>query len=86
LESEGGRVALAIARRGSGVGETRSLDEGAWRLRVRAIKGAESNPKMSSFLLLGAARQEGDEGAGSLAADADALRALIAEAETAKTR
>lgn len=51
----------------------------AWRERIQAYRRFEQDPKMSSFVLLGAARGEGAEGQDSLASDAKALRDLIAE-------
>jgi hypothetical protein len=41
---------------------------------------------MGRFVFLGATRAEGNEGTASLAADADALRALVDEIEPKKKR
>jgi 3-dehydroshikimate dehydratase len=72
-------VALCAGRDG----KTRPVSEeqGAWRDRLAAFKLAEVDPKMGSFVFLGAPREEGKPGEDSLAADADALRALVAEIE-----
>jgi hypothetical protein len=81
LESGSRLAALIVARCAGRDGKARSISEaeGAWRSRLRAFKLAEADPKMGSFVLLDAARAEGEAGNESLAADADALRALIAE-------
>jgi hypothetical protein len=80
LEGAGRYAGLVIARCAGRDGRPIAIAEGDWRDRVRALKRAESDPKMSSFVLLGAARPEGNAGEASLAADAQALRKLIAEA------
>jgi hypothetical protein len=80
LEGAGRYASLAIARCADRDGSPVALAEADWRARVRAFKRAEIDPKMSSFVLLGAARPEGEEGELSLAADARTLRSLISEA------
>jgi len=81
LESAGSFAGLVLARCAGRDGSPRPVaeDESAWRKRLRAFKRAETDPKMGSFVLLGALRPEGRAGDESLAADARTLRALIAE-------
>jgi hypothetical protein len=83
LEGLGGKAGLLIARCSSRDGKPRPLAEeaAAWRMRLGAFKRAEKDAKMSSFVLLGAPRDEGEAGRASLAADAQALRELVAELE-----
>jgi hypothetical protein len=83
LEDIGKMVGIAIARcvGRDGAQKTVAVDEAAWRSRLRAYKLAEGDPKMSSFVLLGASRAEGPDGDDALAADAAALRALVEELE-----
>jgi hypothetical protein len=56
-------------------------EAGAWRERLHAFKLAELDPKMGSFVFLGASRAEGIEGDEALSADAKALRAIVEEIE-----
>jgi hypothetical protein len=84
-----GRLAgLVVAHCAGRDGRTRPVSEelGAWRERLAAFKLAESDPKMGSFVFLGAPREEGKPGEESLAADANALRAIVAEIEPKKKR
>ena len=81
LEKAGRLAALVIARSAARDGRPLAVVGSDWRDRIRAFKRAEIDPKMSSFVLFGAARPEGEEGGLSLARDAEALRALIAEVE-----
>jgi hypothetical protein len=88
LESLGRLAGLAIARCTGRGGGARPLaeEEPAWRARLDAFKTAEADPKMGSFVFLGAARAEGKGGDEALAADADALRALVSEIQGSKPR
>lgn len=82
LEGAGCFAGLVVARCADRDGRPRSVaeDESAWRERIRSIRRAEIDPKMGSFVLLGALRPEGKPGDETLAKDADTLRALVAEA------
>ncbi len=86
LESLGGLAGLVIARSVGRDGAARpvSEEEEAWRSRLRAFKKTEADPKMGSFVFLGAAREEGKAGDESLALDSAALRALVEEIEPSK--
>lgn len=88
LEGVGRLAELLVARCAGRDGSAHriSAEAGAWSARLRAFKLAESDPKMGSFVFLGAMREEGKAGAESLAADADALRALVDEIEPRKKR
>jgi len=88
LEGAGAFAGLVVARCAGRDGRPRAVatDEGAWRKRLQAFKRAEMDPKMGSFVLLGASRPEGAAGDESLAADASTLRAIIAEIEPAPKR
>ncbi len=85
LESAGRFASAVIARCTGRDGKALLVEQDAWRDRIMAFKRAEQDPKMSSFLLLGAARVEGAAGEASLAADVRALRALVAEVEPRKS-
>ena len=77
-----GRLAgLVIARCADRGGRTLPVadENDAWRERMGAFKLAEDDPKMSSFVFLGASRAEGKEGEASLSEDAKALRTIIGE-------
>jgi hypothetical protein len=79
-----GRMAgLLLARSAARDGSPRPLaaEAGAWRERLAAFKGAEPDPKMGSFVFLGATRAEGVEGETRLTEDADALRAIVEEVD-----
>lgn len=82
LEGAGSFAAVLVARSAGRDGKPRAIAEelGAWRRRISAFKKAEMDPKMGSFVLLGASRAEGPAGDESLANDVKTLRALIAEA------
>jgi 3-dehydroshikimate dehydratase len=84
FEGAGRLAGLVVARCTGRDGMPRALDAGEWRERIGAYKKAEADPKMGSFLLLGAARPEGEVGAESLAADVLALRSLISDLEPRK--
>jgi hypothetical protein len=79
LEKVGRFAALLIARCAARDGRPRPLVQDEWRARIQSFKHREQDPKMSSFVLLGTTRPEGPAGDLSLAADADALRALVME-------
>jgi hypothetical protein len=81
LERAGRFAALVVARCAGRDGISVSVDKEAWRERIRAFKRAEADPKMSGFVLLGAARSEGPAGEESLERDATVLRELVAEVE-----
>jgi len=84
-----GRLAGAFVARCAGRdGAARPIagEEEVWRSRLRAFKLAEVDPKMGSFVFLGAVREEGKAGEESLAADAGALRAIVEEIEPKKKR
>jgi hypothetical protein len=87
LAGAGRFAGLVLAKCAGRDGAPRPIAEAEtdWRERIRAYKSSELDPKMGSFLLLGAARGGGAEGERSLAADAEALRSLLAEAEPKKT-
>jgi hypothetical protein len=82
LELAGPIAALVIARCSSRDGRPVAIaaDEEAWLERISAFKRSELDPKMGSFVLLGAARTEGSPGEESLSADAESMRGLIARA------
>ena len=88
LEDKSRLAELLVARCAGRDGKARSVEaeKDAWRSRLGAFKLAERDPKMGRFVFLGATRAEGDEGTASLAADADALRALVEEIEPRKKR
>lgn len=88
LESAKRSAGLILARSAdrSGRGRPIAEDLDAWRARLASFKSAERDPKMGSFVLLGSPRAEGEAGAASLAADAEALRGLVAELEPPKKR
>ncbi len=81
LEGAGAFAGLLVARSAGRDGKPRALadEQEAWRRRIAAFKRAEMDPKMGSFILLGAVRDEGSAGDESLATDVKTLRALIAE-------
>jgi hypothetical protein len=83
LEGLGRLVGLVVARCAGRDGKARPVaeEEGAWRDRLRAFKLAEEDPKMGSFVFLGAARAEGKSGEESLVSDAMAMRTLVSELE-----
>ena len=83
LERAGRFAGMLIARCAGRDGAAHPVagDEAAWRTRLGAFKSAEPDPGMGSFVLLGAAREEGKPGEESLAADADAMRAIIGDIE-----
>jgi hypothetical protein len=88
LEDRSRLAGLLVARCAGRDGKARSVEaeKDAWRSRLGAFKLAERDPKMGRFVFLGATRAEGNEGTASLAADADALRALVDEIEPRKKR
>jgi 3-dehydroshikimate dehydratase len=88
LEALGGFAGILVARSAGrdGVARPIAAEEEAWRSRLGAFKLTEADPKMGSFVFLGATREEGKAGEESLAADASALRALIEEIEPKKKR
>jgi hypothetical protein len=88
LADVGGLARLLVARCAGRDGAARpiSAEADAWRSRLRAFKQAEADPKMGSFVFLGAPRAEGKAGEESLSADAEALRAMVAELEPKKPR
>jgi hypothetical protein len=88
LESSKAKVGLVLARSAGRDGKPRSIAEDldSWRARLSSFKSAELDPKMGSFLLLGAQRAEGEDGVTALAADAAALRGLVSELEPQKKR
>ncbi len=79
IEEAGPNAALLIARcvdpDGRAIGIEDSLAE--WAKRIAAFKRSEQDPKMGSFVLIGSARD-----AEGLAAEAAALRAIVAEVES----
>lgn len=75
-------VARCAAKDGSALPLAREAE--AWRERLRAFKLSEPDPKMGSFVFLGATRAEGQEGEDSLSEDAGSLRSLIEELEPRK--
>lgn len=87
LEEAGALAGLVVARCADRSGTPRPIagDEGHWLERIRAFRRAAPDPGMSSFLLLASARPEGKAGEDSLIADANALRAIIAEVESSKS-
>lgn len=88
LESAKDEAGLIIARQADRDGRPRTIasDLEAWRARLASFKSAEIEPRIGSFVLLGAQRAEGEAGSASLAADAAALRSLVAELEPEKKR
>jgi 3-dehydroshikimate dehydratase len=77
-----GRLAgLVVARCADRGGRTLPVadEKDAWRERLGAFKLAEKDPKMGSFVFLGASRAEGKEGEASLSEDAKALRTIVEE-------
>jgi hypothetical protein len=86
LEALGGLAGIVVARSAGRDGVARPIaeEEEAWRSRLGAFKLAEADPKMGSFVFLGAMREEGKTGEDSLTADAVALRALVDEIEPKK--
>ena len=81
LNRAGRSTALLIVRCAARDGKPRDLVKEDWRARIQAYKHCEGNPKMTRFVLLGASRPEGVAGGLILAADASALRGMIAEVE-----
>ena len=85
LERLSGAVSLVVARKLGRDGSVGRLadDEAEWRRRLAAFKAAESDPKMCSFVIVGAARNGSEPGlaAAGLEEDARFLKALAAEAE-----
>lgn len=88
LEKAKGKTGLVIARQADRDGRPRTIaaDLDAWRTRLASFKSAETEPRIGSFVLLGAQRAEGEAGSASLAADAAALRGLVSELEPPKKR
>ncbi len=86
LEAAGSLVSLIVARNIEPDGAVGSLasEEEAWRRRLLAFKRRESDPKMSSFIVIGAVREHecASEGAlPGLVEDVALLRRLIGELE-----
>ena len=88
LERAKDEAGLIIARQADRDGRPRTIaaDLDAWRSRLTAFRSAETEPRIGSFVLLGAQRAEGEAGSASLTADAAALRGLVAELEPQKKR
>lgn len=85
LERLGGSVVLIVARNIGRDGLVGCLadEEAEWRRRLAAFKAAEHDPKMNSFVLVGAARGASDPGrvVEGLIEDARFLKSLAAEVE-----
>lgn len=85
LERLGGSAGLIVARKIGRDGLVGRLadEEAEWRRRLAAFKAAEHDPKMSSFVLVGAARGALDPGdiLPDLKEDASFLKGLAAEVE-----
>jgi 3-dehydroshikimate dehydratase len=83
LKGLGRFAGLVVAHCADGSGRTLTIaEEGAsWRERLGIVKLTETDPKMGSFVFLGAPRAEGNEGEESLSGDAKYLRAIIDELE-----
>jgi 3-dehydroshikimate dehydratase len=88
LAALGGLAGILVARSAGRDGSARPIaeEEEAWRSRLGAFKLTEADPKMGSFVFLGATREEGEAGEASLKADANTLRALVGEIEPKKKR
>lgn len=88
LESAKDEAGLIIARQADRDGRPRTIAANldAWRSRLASFKSAETEPRIGSFVLLGAQRAEGEAGSASLAADAAALRGIVSELEPQKKR
>jgi hypothetical protein len=86
LQGLGRLAGVLVARSAAKDGSPRPLAEeaDAWRERVGAFKRAEPDPKMGSFVLLGAARTEGEDGERALAEDASLLRSIVGALEPTK--
>jgi hypothetical protein len=88
LDRAGKLAQMVVARCAGpdGISRPTASETQAWRERLTAFKRSESNPKMGRFVLLGAARSGGEEGAASLAADSKTLRDIVDELEPPKRR
>jgi hypothetical protein len=87
--AELGRLAgLVVARCAAKDGSALPIagEEDAWRERLRAFKLVEKDPKMGSFVFLGAKRVEGSAGDESLSRDSSSLRAIVEEIEPRRRR
>jgi hypothetical protein len=83
LERVKNEAGIIIARQADRDGKPRTIaaDLEAWRYRLASFRSAETEPRIGSFVLLGAQRAEGEAGSASLAADTAALRGLVTELE-----